>query len=317
MRMTFTDLQTSFLQDSGNAGSSNATLLDFFTRRLTARYQQAFSEIANLETQQVKTASTVVNQQFYHMPSGMIDTEDVTVTIGSIAYPLITVDSQIQWDRINQVLLSTTALPQFIFPRRDDFGIWPIPQGVYTITFNYHIRDRSMGVADYTTGTVTVANNSQTVTGSATTWTSAMVGRWFIVNDATKQGQGWWYRISGVGSTTSITLETSYEQASAAGATYRIGESPELPEEIHLSLSDGVVADYYAGPRSDQQKATWFNNRFWTGDGQNSLREGQLFTGGILGAKQRYAGRNDGAIIWKHGLSTSWNDKLWASSITP
>lgn len=318
MRYTFSDLQTAFLQSSGNAGSTDTTLLDFFKRSLASRYQQAFSEITNRQTIVTKTASTVVNQQYYHFPPGMVSLEGATITIGGVAYPVLTDDSQLQWDLTNQTLLSVSALPRFIFPRRDDFGIWPIPQGVYTITINFPVRDRSLLVADYITGTVTVTNNSQTVTGAGgASWTAAMVGRWFIMDDTTKQGEGLWYRVSAVTPTTTLTLETSYEGVNNSGATYRIGETPELPEEVHRSLVSGVLGDYYSGPRSDVQKATWFNNDYWTGDGQNGKRDGMTFTGGILGAKQRYAGRSDGAIVWKHGPPTGgWAERMWASSIS-
>jgi len=316
VKYTFSDLQTAFLQRSGNAGSIDTTLLDFFKRSLAARYQMAFSEVTNRQTYITKTASTVANQQYYHFPPGMVNLEGATVEIGGVNYPVITDDSQLQWDLTNTVLLSVQALPRFIFPRRDDFGIWPIPQSVYTITITYPQRDRSLGVVDYTTGTVAVTQNSQTVTGSGgATFTSAMIGRWFVMDDTSKQGEGYWYRISAVPTSSTLTLETSYEGVSASGATYRIGEVPELPEELHSILVDGVLADYYSGPRSDIQKATWFNNVFWTGDGNNSTRDGKKYTGGMLGAIQRYAGRANGAIVWKHGITSSnWLDRMWASS---
>lgn len=313
---TYTDLETDWLQKTQNAGSTNTVLLDFFKRNLSARYSMAFSELTNYKTEVTKTASTVAAQQYYHLPVGVVDIEDVTVTVGGIAYPIVVVDSQYQWDYIQRVLISTSAIPTFIFPRRDDFGIWPIPQAVYTITFNHHFRDRPLGVADYTTGTVTATLNSTTITGSGTTWTAAMVNRWFIMNDPLKQGQGFPYRISAFSSTTSLTLETSYQGVTASAATYKIGEAPELPDEVHIHLSNGVVSDYYAGPRSDIKKATWFNNIFWTGDGDNSKRDGMKFTGGILGTKQRYSGRTDGAIVDHRPPQSGINDKNWGSSIT-
>ena len=313
--MTFTDLQTSFLQSAGSAGSSDTTLLDFFTRTLARRYQMAFSELNTYQTQQTRTASTVVGQQFYHYPVGVQNIETVTITINSVPYPVIVINSQLQWDYINRLQIVPTAIPWFLFPRRDDFGIYPTPQGVYTITFNYHIRDRSLTVADYTTGTVSVVNNSQTVTGASNTFTAAMIGRWFVMNDPTKQGQGYFYRITDVPTSSTLTLETSYEGVSVSGAMYRIGECPELPPEIHLTLVDGVLADYYAGPRNNLQSATWFNNVFWTGDGQQTAREGAIFTGGILGAKQRYAGRSDGAIVYRNGTLPNANNRALMESI--
>jgi len=135
------------------------------------------------------------------------------------------------------------------------------------------------------------------------------------MNDPTKQGQGYFYRITDVPTSSTLTLETSYEGVSVSGAMYRIGECPELPPEIHLTLVDGVLADYYAGPRNNLQSATWFNNVFWTGDGQQTAREGAIFTGGILGAKQRYAGRSDGAIVYRNGTLPNANNRALMESI--
>lgn len=315
MRYTFSDIQTFFLQSTGNAGSTDATLLDFFKRSLNSRYQMAFSEITNRTTMKTKTGATVIGQQFYHYPPGMVTLEGATVTIGGIAYPVITEDSQLYWDYLNQTLLSVSALPRAVFPRRDDFGLWPIPQAVYTMTINYPLRDRALGVTDYVTGTVSVTNGSQTVTGSGATWTVAMINRWFVMNDSSQQGQGYWYRISNVSSTTSLTLESAYIDVSVSGANYKIGESPELPEEVHYNIAAGCISDYYAGPRGDPEKANWWNNLFWTGDGNNNERNGRIFTGGVLGAKERYAGRQDGAMVYKKGPSYTWQDRMWQSSI--
>lgn len=317
MRMTANDLFTMFLNDTGNTGSTDTNLQTFFLTKLAWRYQVAFSEINNKMTQKVFTGSTVAGQQFYHYPPGIFDISDCTITINGLNYPVLANDSNLQWDRINLVLISVTALPQFVFPRKDDFGIWPIPQAVYTINLQINARDRSLtNLTDYNTGTVTVTNNSQTVTGSGTSWTTAMKGYWFVMNDVTQPDQGFYYRIASVQSSTQLTLETYYIGASVTGGAYRIGQSPELPEEVHMNLEQGTVADYYGGPRSDLAKMTMFDNLFWTGNAQVKERDGMVFTGGILGAKTRYAGRQEGAIVWKHGLSTSWTDRMWASQIT-
>ena len=316
--MTAADSWTAFRDSTGNHGSADTGLQTFFLNSYSQRYQQAFSMINNRQTQKTMTGSTVVNQQFYHYPPGILDLADCTVNINGLNYPIIADDSILQWDRINLVLISVTALPQFIFPRRDDFGIWPIPQGVYTITIVAQLRDRSLNdLVDYTAGTVSCTNNSVTVTGVGTNFTSNMAGYWFVMNDTTQPGQGYWYRIASVQSTTSLTLETYYVNTSVTGATYRIGQSPELPEETHGYLVEGSIADYKAGPKDDQNAAAYHENKFWTGNGLEKEREGKIFTAGILGAQQRYAGRQDGAIVWQHGLSTSWTERMWASGITP
>lgn len=77
-------------------------------------------------------------------------------------------------------------------------------------------------VAPYETGTVDVTNNSATVTGNSTVWTSAMVGRKIRI-----AGENAYYRIKTVGSATSITLEVPYQGttktlALATNPTYSI-----------------------------------------------------------------------------------------------
>jgi len=69
-------------------------------------------------------------------------------------------------------------------------------------------------VKPYETGTVTVTEGSKTVTGVGTTFTSSMVGRKFVCENAT-------YEISAFVSTTELTLLTNY--AGVGGSfTYKI-----------------------------------------------------------------------------------------------
>lgn len=73
-------------------------------------------------------------------------------------------------------------------------------------------------IAQYTTGTVTT-DGTATVTGSGTSWTSAMVGRRFKTNDFEEV-----YKISAVGGATSLTLNTTYKGADGSAKAYMILE---------------------------------------------------------------------------------------------
>lgn len=308
--MTYTDLKNMFLDATQNTGSTDTNLLTFFKRQLDQRYQFVLAELQNYITQVQRTATTVASQPFYHNPVGIVNIETATVTVGSIAYPLITVHSQLEWDYINQTLIAATVIPVFIFPRRDDFGIWPTPQAAYTITLNYSMRDKKMQNDDYSTGNLTATNNSATITGSGTTWTSAMIGRWLFAPD------GYWYRIFNVNSTTSITLETTYEGTTTAGSSYTIGETPDLPEEAHALLAYGAIAEFFFLVRSDIAKGTAFNNLFWTGDSQNSDREGENVRGGLIGIAKRYATRSNTAVVYHKGGSTNNTNRIWGQTIS-
>ena len=310
MRLTYTGIKNIFLDSTGNAGSADSTLGSQFDRFLGQRYQIILAELQDYQNIKTKTASTVASQQYYHLPPGLMQIESATVTVGSIKYPLTVINSQLQWDKTNQVLINNSVVPQFIFPRRDDYGIWPIPGAVYTVTLNYILRDRSLTTADYTTGTVTVTNNSQTLTGSGTTWTAAMVGRW-----VTTANDGYWYRISAFSSTTSLTIEEAFQGTTASSQTYTLGESPEIPEEGHILLAQGTTADFYA-MRGDMTKATWWNNMFWTGDGANAGRYDDNVSGGVIGMRKRYAQRANRRIIRHKQSSDVDPGRRWGWSIS-
>lgn len=74
-------------------------------------------------------------------------------------------------------------------------------------------------VAVYETGTVAVTNGVNTVTGAGTTFTSAMTGRMFRI-----AAENAYYEFTFV-STTSGTLDRTYEGTTATGASYKIAQS--------------------------------------------------------------------------------------------
>ena len=69
----------------------------------------------------------------------------------------------------------------------------------------------------YDTGTVTVTQDSTTLTGAGTTFAAAMVGRYFKVDDDDN-----YYEISAYVSTTELTLASAYTGSTSAGASYNI-----------------------------------------------------------------------------------------------
>lgn len=294
-RLTYTSIKNDFLDNTGNPGSSDTTLIAFFDRHLATRYQDLQAELSNYKTQEPPTtASTIADQQFYHYPPGIVDVEAVNIDIGSQNIPLQIVNSQLNWDHINYITL--TNYPTMIFPRKDDFGLWPIPDAVYTINFLANARDRSLTNADIT-GTATFTNNDATVTDSATSFTAAMVGR-FIKADA----DGYWYRIASFTSSSVIELETVFE-GTGGSLAYTLGESPELPEESHILLSYGVTADYFRGPRKDTKTAnTWE----------------AMYLNGLDKVNKRYASRGNSPLIKRNIVKRSNENVsfLWSKTLS-
>lgn len=319
MRLTYTMIKDEYLRNIGQSNSPSDAIIASFNQNLGQRYQLILAKLQAYVTQKPVTMATAVGTQYYPYPPGLVSIDDVVVTIGSVQYPLTTIYAQHQWDVINAIQIQPTAIPQFLFPRRDDFGIWPIPQGIYTVTFYYYLRDRNLTIADYTTGTVTVTNGDATITGTNTVWTAAMVGRWFTVTDPTGIGQGYWYRIASFTNATSMELDRTYVSTTQSGLTYRIGESPEIPEEGHELLIDGALADFYAGLRNDNETATWYNNKFWTGDGNNPNRDegnSDLIAAGLIGLATRYSGRDSKRVIQRKPRGWPPAYQIWATQLS-
>ncbi len=311
-------LKQQYLRNIGKAGSTDTTILADFNLNLGQRYQMILGVLQDYTTQQPYTFATEASEQYYSYPAGLVSIDDVVITIGSVQYPLQTIYSQHSWDLLNAIQIQPTAIPQFIFPRRDDFGIWPIPQDAYTGTFYYFLRDRNLTIDDYTAGTVAITNGDATVTGSGTTFTNAMVGRWFEVTDPTAPGQGYWYRVLTVTDTTHLELARTFQGSTGSSLTYLIGECPEIPDEGHITLVDGVTADFYAGLRNAPENATWFNNRFYTGDGNNNERDedSDNITGGVIGLKKRYQGRDNKHLINKSPKVFPPSYQVWGTNLS-
>ena len=317
MRLTYTQMYNQFLRNISAVGSTDVDIKSEFDTELGQTYQLMLSKLANYKTSTSVPFSTAANVQEYYYPQGEVTLEGVVITVGSVNFPLRIISSEYDWEQLHAILIQASALPQFFFPRRDTFSVWPIPQDNYSGTIYYHYRDRNLSVQDYVSGSITVTANSATVNGSGTTFTPAMVGRWFTITDPTVFGQGYWYRIATYVSATQILLNTPYRGSAATGASYLIGESPELPEEGHMTLVDGVTANFYAHMRKDTTEATRFFNMFYTGDpGNNSRKEGDTqISGGLIGLINRYSDRDDTRIINRRPRMNPLQWKMWGATL--
>jgi len=316
MRRTFGELQTTskdyISQALGSFASS--TVANFIKEHLNEGMHTIQRELRGyIQLDLPKTALTVDDQQRYHYPPDIYPPiEAATLEMSDVVYDLQVVSSQKHWNALNQIDFSGTTIPQYIFPMRDHFEIWPIPQADGdTITLYASLLDRDMTAEDYTTGSVTVTNNDATITGAGTTFTSYMAGRWFKSTvDPT------FYRITTFTDATHFELETVWEGITGAAQAYTVGEIPEIPPELHNLLPHYVAGMFYSGPRNNFDSAQKHLNFFWTGDFANEGRSLTGSIGGVLGAKQRYSKRSDSKVINKGG--NRWNkfDERWSSTLS-
>lgn len=288
----------------------------FLSNNINSTIQYLFGLIKNYKTQPLpRTFSTVVDQIYYHYPPNLHSLESVTVQITDDQKPLKVISSQQEWDKLQEITVSGD-FPEYFFPRQSDFGIWPTPSTVRTGTVVGNYLPQRLATPNYTIGTVAVSQNSRTVTGTNTTFTSTMVGRWFCEADADGTPVGNWYRISAFTSTTVLTLESFFEDITLSGSNYIIGQSPELPEELHEFIPYRAAAAYYRGPRRDTARAQEYMNFFYTGDDGNPNRGGGI-KGGILGVINEYKnkGRASSQMTDLHRIHNGYIPEFWRTQL--
>lgn len=274
-------------------------MLADFQYSLGTRYQTVLGTLSSYINQDSADFTTVAGQQYYEYPLGTVGLEDVTITIGNVIYTLQPIYDQKMWDWYNALPIQPTSFPQFYFPRRYDFGIYPKPQDEYEGTINKFARDRNLLVDDYTDMTVSLTLDDATLTGSGTAFTAGMEGYWFTITDTAVHGYGYWFRVLTVTDATHIELSQPWPYASISSKTYRIGQTPLIPEEGHIILPWGTAADYYAGPYGNPELYTRFNNMFWTGDANNNIADldNKNIRGGLIGLKNRYEDRDRDMVV--------------------
>ncbi len=329
MRLTWTDLRNEHYRDINMMSTSGVPNTDTnvdnnFNLHLGQRYQLILAKMNNYKTVKPYTLTTAVNTKIYPFPPGLVTIEGGYITVGSVNFPLTPINSRYNIEQLNAIQIQASALPQFYFVEQDTFQIWPTPQAAYTGKIYYHFRDRNLGIADYITGTVTVTLNSATISVSGGTFTTAMVGRWFTITDPTVAGQGYWYRIVGYTDSTHLTLgandgtAVNWTNATASTSSYKIGETPELPEEMHILLAWGTAADYYGSMRKDKDALAYYNNMFYTGDPDNPSRnfEDQKIYGGLIGGINTYRDRDSRTIIRRKPKLNPLQYKVWATVLS-
>lgn len=220
------------------------------------------------------THTVTVSTKFQPLPYDVDQVESVSVTVGTTVYSPKPSPSKKHWDGL-QYSPSNSDTPSFWFIEDGKFALWPRPATAGSvIELNTKIRVPDLNVADYTTGTVDIiTNGSPKVTGSSTSWTTPMVGRWLRVthsNTAASSGDGEWYRIDAVESSTILYLSRPYGGRSlttGAGAAYIIGQMPLLPEAFH-DLPETYGAYRYWLKEKDSRAAAF---KEMLSDGVNTL----------------------------------------------
>lgn len=284
--MTFSEIQQQVIDiaidDQSTSYTGMTDSLTFIKREINNTVSDIFTLMKEYRLEPPpKTIQTEASTTYYPYPPGLMRAESFTSTLTTMRPPLKIVQSQKEWDSL-QTITNTSGFATYVFPRRDDFGVYPTPSSEYTITIVGTYQPVRMTVDDYTSGVVRVVNGDKTIVTTGSTLTSAMVDRWFSLTDSTSRiSNGAWYRLAEFTNDSHMELSRTFYESSAEGQTFVIGQSPELPEELHQYIAYKVGSVYWQTRRGDANKAQELSNYFYTGDFNNINRRGKMI-GGVL-----------------------------------
>lgn len=266
---SYTTLRNLYGVDTKNTASANLLygdqVMNDFHRRILSTADWPFLH-------RLRTAVTKASTTFVKLPYDIDLVESVFVTVSSTRYTPKPAPSREFWDELHYSSY-TSDIPEYWFVYNGEIGLWPQPATAgNTISIDGKIRVQDLNVADYTTGTITTAtNNDETIVISGSTLTYPMVGRWLRItaDDGTDSGDGLWYEIASITSTTELELVRKYGGTSiAAGAqVYTIGMMPQLPESYH-DLPELYGSYRYWSKEKDTRKEEF---KVMLADGINSL----------------------------------------------
>lgn len=250
MKLTFTDLQTICKEVSGITDAGSVIR---FKRDINMGASLFLAKLGREYNRKSRFTDAKTNQQYYQLPEDGNRLKEIVVTNGGWQPPLEQIPDEFAWRRLN--MMTVVGQPTHYFVKgNDEVGLFPIPS--YTlenaIELVFSPRHVEMTQDDYVTGTITVTNASQTITGAGTVFSSILVGQWFQVTDGTDDN---WYKISAYNSATSLTLENFYLGTSGGTKAYRIGQVADMPDEYLDSLSDYAMYKHYT--RRGSQKSRY------------------------------------------------------------
>lgn len=294
--LTFQDLYTRFTKITSDSSTSNIAfgkqLINETHKLICGNRDWHFCRETNPQT---STAS----QQIIKLPVNHRKLVTLNITSGGVKYtPQTEIADTATFDKINSQGTSVTSdFPQFYHIRNGNVLLYPaISSAGLTITTESLITPKDMSADNYTTGTISaLANGGTEVTGSGTTFTSAMTGRYLKITS-----EGNWYKISSVTDADTLVLDKPYEGTSivAGSEAYIIAELPLIPEQYQDLLWYRPVGIYFM-MKGDEAKSRYYfsgNKRFpgmYESQYQEMVREeGSQTTDNVMGTPGEYYVRN-------------------------
>jgi len=276
---------------ASDADSTNLTVIKNLLRVGQKTLESSLNIDYNIVTRNFTTvtdAITGTSNQAYYIPENFRRMVSLYVVVGTTKYTGEQIFNEDLWLQMNATITSTSNYLQFFFIRGNRIELYPVPSSASTATMIYQESHKALSADNYSEGTITTLTNGATaVTASGSTFTAAMVGRYFRIDDDMA-----WYKIASFGTTTTLTLAEQYQGTSIAAGTdnYTIAEFPTTPADTH------VLPVYFA-----LWKLALFRK-----DVQMAREWERQWKEGISNAQSDYANLNASNIVESRPVSRGW-----------
>lgn len=247
---TFTNLLNNYLDLTSNSDTANSNRGKQFINDAHKFYNRKY--YSDMKT---VTINTVANQVTYPFPADYKAFREAYILVGAQKWVLQEVKTRAQYDDLSFIQY-TSSLPQFIYldESTKSFAVFPVTAtSNFPIYFNYKYTLPDLTLPDVTAGTATVTTGSTTVTLSSALPTSGYALNCFFRIEPQNGGDGVWYEIQTVNSSTQITLSQPYAGTSGINS-YTIGQMPYLDSDFHDILQYRPLRIYFQSILKDAER---------------------------------------------------------------
>lgn len=219
------------------AQDTSTETISFLDLMMNIGYKDILVALGRQVTELERTVDLTSGARSVQVPPDCVFIKSMYVLSGTTIYPVTEEPSSELWSAMKSGQQQGVPTKFHFKPR---FGVGggvielnPIPSSDdYDLVLTFEATQRDLGNTKYATGTVAINEGETTVTGSGTTFTAAMVGRYLNIPSVT--GDGLFYRIDSFTDATHLELEQLYQGEDVSGTAYQICEMFALPEDMQM-----------------------------------------------------------------------------------